>query len=52
MPSKPLSMGEFRAMGELARARQRLVANMFGGTGLKFGTRSKLSVAKELLSND
>lgn len=39
-------------MGELARARQRLVANMFGGTGLKFGTRNKLSVAKELLSND
>ena len=51
MPSKPLSMGEFKAMGELARARQQLVVNMFGGTELKFGTKSKLSAAKDLLSN-
>ena len=51
MPSKPLSMGEFKAMGELARARQQLVVNMFGGTELKFGTKSKLSAAKDVLSN-
>lgn len=51
MPTKPLSMGEFRAMGELARARQQLVVNMFNGTELKFGTRSKLATAKDLLSN-
>ena len=51
MPSKPLSMGEFKAMGELARARQQLVINMFGGTELKFGTSGKLSAAKDLLSN-
>lgn len=50
MPSKPLSMGEFRAMGELARARQQLVVNMFGGTKLKFGTKSQLSTAKDMLS--
>lgn len=50
MPSKPLSMGEFRAMGELARARQQLVVNMFGGTQLKFGNKSKLTAARDLLS--
>jgi len=50
MPSKPLSMGEFKAMGELARARQQLVVNMFGGTKLKFGTSSQLSTAKQVLS--
>ncbi len=50
MPSKPLSMGEFKAMGELARARQQLVVNMFGGTQLKFGNKSKLTAAKDLLS--
>jgi hypothetical protein len=50
MPSKPLSMGEFKAMGELARAPQQLVVNMFGGTKLKFGTSSQLSTAKQVLS--
>lgn len=50
MPGKPLSMAEFKAMGELARARQQLVVNMFGGTQLKFGTLSQLSAAKDLLS--
>lgn len=50
MPSKPLSMGEFKAMGELARARQQLVVNMFGGTKLKFGTSGQLSTAKSVLS--
>lgn len=50
MPSKPLSMAEFKAMGELARARQQLVVNMFGGTRLKFGTASQLSTAKDVLS--
>jgi len=43
-------MGEFRAMGELARARQQLVVNMFGGTQLKFGNKSKLTAARDLLS--
>ncbi len=51
MPSQPLSMEEFKAMGELARARRQLVVNMFGGTTLKFGTSSKLSAAKDLLSS-
>ncbi|MEO6925323.1 MAG: hypothetical protein ABI129_01540 [Rhodanobacter sp.] len=51
MPSKPLSMAEFKAMGELARARQQLVVNMFSGTELKFGTSSRLSVAKDVLSS-
>ena len=50
MPSKPLSMDEFKAMGELARARQQLVVNMFGGTKLKFGTSGQLSTAKDVLS--
>jgi hypothetical protein len=43
-------MGEFKAMGELARARQQLVVNMFDGTKLKFGTSSQLSTAKQVLS--
>jgi len=51
MPSTPLSIEEFKAMGELARARRQLVVNMFGGTELKFGTSSKLSAAKDLLSS-
>jgi hypothetical protein len=44
-------MGEFKAMGELARARRQLVVNMFGGTTLKFGSASMLSTGKSLLSS-
>ena len=51
MPYTPLSMGEFKAMGELARARRQLVVNMFGGTTLKFGSASMLSTGKSLLSS-
>ena len=51
MPSKPLSMAEFKAMGELARARQQLVVNMFGGTRLKFGSAGVFSTGKSLLSS-
>jgi hypothetical protein len=51
MPGTPLSFEEFRAMGELAKARRQLVVNMFSGTQLKFGSKSKLSTAKKLLSS-
>jgi hypothetical protein len=51
MATKPLSMAEFKAMGELAKARQSLLVNMFAGTRLKFGMLSSAGAAKDILSS-
>jgi hypothetical protein len=51
MATKPLSMAEFKALGELAKARQTLLVNMFAGTRLKFGMLSSASAGKDILSS-
>ena len=51
MPPATLSREEFLALGELAKARRKLLVNMFAGTQLKFGLASRLSSAKQLLSS-
>ncbi|MBP1475130.1 hypothetical protein J7I44_12525 [Frateuria sp. MAH-13] len=51
MPTATLSVEEFRALGELAKARRQLLVNMFAGTQLKFGMTSRLSSAKQLLAS-
>jgi hypothetical protein len=48
--NKPLSMAEFAALGEIAKARRQMTINMFAGTQLKFGIASALSTGKGLLS--
>src|SRR5690242_11181366 len=50
MPTATLSREEFIAMGELAKARRKLLVNMFSGTRLKFGRADQLSTGKQLLS--
>ena len=50
MPGTALSREEFIALGEIAKARRRLMVTMFTGTRLKFGKTSALSAGKNLLS--
>jgi hypothetical protein len=47
---KPLSMAEFAALGEIARARRQMTLNMFQGTQLKFSVGGAASTGKSLLS--
>lgn len=51
MPGTALSREEFVALGEIAKARRRLMVNMFTGTQLKFGKTAILSSSKKLVSS-
>lgn len=50
MMNKPLSIAEFRALGEIAKARRDLMTIMFTGTKLRFGL-SKFDTAKSFMSS-
>lgn len=49
--SAKLSLEEFRALGEIAKARRTVTVNMFAGTQLKFGKMAALGTGKNLLSS-
>jgi hypothetical protein len=51
MPGNALSREEFIALGEIAKARRRLLVNMFAGTNLKFNKTSALASGKKLVSS-
>ena len=51
MTTQQLTRADFVAMGELAKARQRLLINMFNGTQLKMGAKSKAAAAKSIASD-
>ena len=46
-----LSRAEFIALGEIAKARRRVMVNMFTGTQLKFGRLATVQAGKGLLSS-
>lgn len=50
MPGNALSREEFIALGEIAKARRKLLLSMFAGTTLKFGKSDAVSTGKSLLS--
>ncbi|MEO1492746.1 MAG: hypothetical protein AAFV19_11390 [Pseudomonadota bacterium] len=45
-----LSMEEFQALAEIAKARREVMQHMFSGTKLVFGTMDKMKAGKDLLS--
>lgn len=49
--SQQLTMADFAAMSELAKARRMAMQNMFGGTKLVFGNIEKAKTAKTLLQS-
>ena len=51
MAGTALSMEEFKALGEIAKARQRLMVEMFNGTQLKFNTLGAIGSGRKLLSS-
>ena len=50
MAAAPLSIAEFKALGELAKARRTLLVNMFAGTRLRLGNAAMASNAKSIAS--
>lgn len=48
MATQQLTRADYVGLGEIAKARQRLLVNMFNGTQLKMGTKSQASAAKSI----
>jgi hypothetical protein len=51
MATQQLTRADYVGLGEIAKARQRLLVNMFNGTQLKMGTKSQASAAKSIGSD-